>query len=274
MPIYNKETQMDIKLTNLCKQDRFHNDIKAIVKDICESNALKSNKIVSSYIFGSTIELLESGNKITSKDIDLLLILDNLIPVGSHPFRMSVINELSSSWLIQNKKTQVILNGVLPLSCIPDEAILDISWDCLKWIEGRDAHSVVLAKKPRLLITGQDVYATIIDVDITSKIIVDYLVSTKGYICREYSERKDINATYMIAKMGIVAAAALSNSTIVTNNKSFIVETIIAKYPGLEEHLVKLQEVYKTPSRYYTSDTLELFNRFIDILCETVRCCR
>ena len=218
--------------------------------------------LVASFIYGSCVKPLLNNERVSFGEIDLLLVTSRQLRQGEAPFSDAILARLFGNLVLDRKHVQQIRNGVAPEDPLKNVLLLDIIGDGLPNIESRHPSSVVTALKPRLLLTGLDVYKGLEDATITPHIREVLFNTLTRYLKREFYERQDDYSKGAIAKNVVFLCSLLDRDAVRENDKALIVRLVSRQHPDLHELLSFFWGVYTNPRSIPKNRVLAEFEKF------------
>lgn len=232
--------------------------LRSIVDDIDNNAVLPHHRVVSSFLIGSIAEHGWQDAK-PPHDLDVLLALSGKVQAGATPLNTDLVETLARSWRVAGKPVGVRFNGVMTWPRNPQLRI-DLSWDSAQCIKSMDAHTLVIAKKPYIVLTGSDLLIEGRMRPFGKNERQEYADTITRYVIREYSGRADSVATYAIAKAGILASGTLSAKTIGTTDKVRTAKIIRSEHPELDSPLRLLASALRNPEMVPCNDAMTAFH--------------
>lgn len=121
------------------------------------------------YVYGSTVEIFcRSGHLAPGQEVDMMFVFAGDHDWAKLPAPESTFAKISA-YLPQSVSHEIIFNGCFPLGKQTGLFYFDVLWDCTASILNELAYSIVIAKKPKRLIVGDDLYGALVEKEITAE---------------------------------------------------------------------------------------------------------
>lgn len=198
--------------------------------------------IAALYVYGSAVELFcRSGQLSPGQEVDLMFVFDGKHDWAELPVPESTFAKVST-YLPQSISHEIIFNGCLPLHKRADVIYFDVLWDCTASIDSQFAYSIVVAKKPKRLLLGDDLYGGLAAKELTAEQLLFMARSMAEYLRHRLITPSQEYQRKAIAKGALFIVSMLDASTICTNDPDAIVEIVSKKHPQLADVVLLFRE--------------------------------